>query len=110
MLILQIIGEKYDPRREEWSEIPDMFSPRSNFGIGVADNMIFVVGGFNGSTTVPYVECFDGEDWFDAVSMNLNRSALSVCVVSGLMNAYDYSYHGQRMQANGEDGESAGNS
>lgn len=50
-----------------------------------------------GSTTINFVECYDTEanEWFDAAPMNLNRSALSACVLSGLPNARDYSYIGK---------------
>jgi kelch-like protein 10 len=52
------------------------------------------LAGFNGTTTIPYVECYDGvqNEWFDAAHMNLNRSALAACVLRGLPNARDYSY------------------
>jgi len=66
----------------------------------------FNLGGFNGVTTIFNVECFDDltEEWlrksnifffcnknfilfrYDAADMNIFRSALSVCVLSGLNN------------------------
>ena len=46
-------AEKYDPQNPgEWTPIADMSSPRSNFASVVVDDMIFVIGGFNGK----YVE------------------------------------------------------
>jgi len=50
--------------------------------------------GFNGTTTIPYVEGYDSSlnVWVDAAHMNLNRSALAACVLRGLPNARDYSY------------------
>lgn len=47
-----------------------------------------------GNTTIPDVEFYDIETnkWFDAMPMNLNRSALSACVIAGLPNAKEYSY------------------
>ncbi|KAK7863877.1 hypothetical protein R5R35_007211 [Gryllus longicercus] len=88
-------GEKYDPSQSlDWHEVTEMFSPRSNFATVVLDDMIFVIGGFNGTTTIAYVECYDAEtnEWYDASPMNLNRSALSACVIPGLPNAREYSY------------------
>lgn len=37
-------------------------------------------------TTIFNVECFDDqtEEWYDAADMNIFRSALSACVLSGL--------------------------
>ncbi|GIY18410.1 hypothetical protein CEXT_311021 [Caerostris extrusa] len=36
------------------------------------DDMIFVIGGFNGVTTIFHVECFDErtEEWYEATDMN----------------------------------------
>ncbi|KZC09505.1 Kelch-like protein 10 [Dufourea novaeangliae] len=88
-------GERYNPNHsEDWHTVPEMLSPRSNFATVILDDMIFVVGGFNGSTTIAYAECYDADsnEWYDASPMNLNRSALSACVIAGLTNAREYSY------------------
>uniref|UniRef100_T1IMJ6 Kelch-like protein diablo n=1 Tax=Strigamia maritima TaxID=126957 RepID=T1IMJ6_STRMM len=106
-------GEKYEPSRDDWVGIKDMLSPRSNFATAVLDGLIYVIGGFNGliriisrtamlytvcgplgSTTIPFVESYDdaSDDWYEVSNMNLNRSALSACVVRGLVNAREYSY------------------
>lgn len=49
---------------------------------------------WTGTTTVPFTECYDAQEneWFEAASMNLNRSALAACVCKNLPNARDYSY------------------
>ncbi|GBM53066.1 Kelch-like protein 10 [Araneus ventricosus] len=56
------------------------------------DDMIFVIGGFNGVTTIYHVECFDERtgEWYEATDMNSYRSALAACVVQGLPNVDDY--------------------
>ena len=41
-------GEKYNPATSTWTNIPDMYNPRSNFAIEVIDDMLFTIGGFNG--------------------------------------------------------------
>lgn len=48
----------------------------------------------SGSTTIAYVECYDADsnEWYDASPMNMNRSALSACVLAGLPNTREYSY------------------
>ncbi|CAF4315818.1 unnamed protein product [Rotaria sp. Silwood2] len=58
-------GEKYNPKTNTWMSIPDMYNPRSNFAIEVVDDYLFVIGGFNGVTTIFNVECFDdlAEEW-----------------------------------------------
>lgn len=69
-----------------------MLNPRSNFGIAVIDDRLFVVGGFNGFTTTFDVECYDIEagEWSGARDMEISRSALSCCVVYGLNNVAEY--------------------
>lgn len=58
-----------------------------------------------GSTTIPHVECYDGDtlEWYDAAPMNLNRSALSACVLAGLPNARSFSYLAKAVPAAGAD-------
>jgi kelch-like protein 10 len=87
-------GERYNPSCSSgWQEISEMFSPRSNFAAVVLDDMIFVFGGFNGMTTIADGEYYDvhSDEWYETSSMNLNRSALSACVLAGLPNAREYS-------------------
>ena len=69
-----------------------MLTPRSNFGISVINDCLFVVGGYNGIDTIFDVEFFDvrTHEWFDARDMEISRSALSCCVVSGISNMADY--------------------
>ncbi|CAG5102462.1 Similar to KLHL10: Kelch-like protein 10 (Homo sapiens) [Cotesia congregata] len=88
-------AEKFNPNQpDEWQEVTQMLRARSNFATVILDDMIFVIGGYDGYTTIADVECYDPEtnEWYDASSMNLNRSALSACVIPGLSNAKDYSY------------------
>ena len=42
-------GERYSPYHDDWQKISEMFCPRSNFGTVVLDDMIFVVGGYDGN-------------------------------------------------------------
>uniref|UniRef100_A0A3B3SMU1 Uncharacterized protein n=1 Tax=Paramormyrops kingsleyae TaxID=1676925 RepID=A0A3B3SMU1_9TELE len=43
-----------------------MFTPRCNFGIEVVDDLLFVVGGFDGFKSTTKVECYDAEtgSWY----------------------------------------------
>ncbi|XP_067949053.1 kelch-like protein 10 [Watersipora subatra] len=85
-------AEKWDSQRNTWTTIAEMYSPRSNYAIEVIDDMIFAIGGFNGVTTIFNVECYDDklDEWYDATDMNVYRSALSACVVKGLVNIREY--------------------
>lgn len=69
-----------------------MFSPRSNFGIAVVEDLLFVMGGFNGFTTTFGVECYSSKtnEWYSMCDMGTHRSALSSSVVPGLPIAQEY--------------------
>ncbi|XP_050518446.1 kelch-like protein 10 isoform X3 [Diabrotica virgifera virgifera] len=92
--------EKFDPDiLRGWTSIAHMRTPRSNFACVILDGFIVVIGGFNdtgntGSTTVDLVEYLDADanEWYDAASMSVSRSALSACVVKGLPNTIDYTF------------------
>lgn len=58
--------EMYNPEIFYWSPIAEMNSPRSNFGIEVIDDAIYVTGGFDGITTINKVEYYRDEDkkWY----------------------------------------------
>ncbi|XP_031331131.1 kelch-like protein 10 isoform X2 [Photinus pyralis] len=88
-------GEKYTPGSSaNWVGIARMVHPRSNFATATIDDLLYVIGGFNGSSTVNVVERYnpDANEWHITSPMNLNRSALSACILNGLPNAKDYSY------------------
>ncbi|KAM7373285.1 hypothetical protein PAMP_008150 [Pampus punctatissimus] len=85
-------AEAYSPRTNTWHAVSSMLTPRSNFGIEVVDDRILAVGGFNGFTTTYNVEYYDAttDEWSQACDMEIFRSALSCCVVSGFPNMADY--------------------
>lgn len=69
-----------------------MITTRSNFGIEVLEDRLFVVGGFNGFTTSYDVECYNAttNEWVEVCGMGIFRSAVSCCVISGLPNMAEY--------------------
>ncbi|XP_051578467.1 kelch-like protein 10 [Myxocyprinus asiaticus] len=85
-------AEAYNPVTDMWNDVASMFNPRSNFGIEVVDDHLFVAGGFNGFTTSCDVECYDEKtnEWNNVRDMDIYRSALSCCVLSGLPNMKQY--------------------
>ncbi|KAM3862838.1 kelch-like protein 10 [Diretmus argenteus] len=85
-------GEAYNPLMNSWRSVSSMFNPRSNFGLEVLDEQIFVVGGYDGSTSIFNVERYDKktDEWNKAPDMEIHRSGLSCCVVSGLPNMAEY--------------------
>ncbi|KAM9342471.1 kelch-like protein 10 [Pholidichthys leucotaenia] len=85
-------AEAYNPFTNSWHAVPSMSTPRSHFGLEVINDSIFVVGGFSNDTTIFDVEFYDAvtNEWFNACHMNIFRSAMSCCVVSGLNNLEEY--------------------
>ncbi|MEQ2207569.1 hypothetical protein XENOCAPTIV_014768, partial [Xenoophorus captivus] len=85
-------AEAYNPDTNLWTNVASMITTRSNFGIEVVEDRLFVVGGFNGFTTSYAVECYDAttNEWFTVCGIRIFRSALSCCVISGLPNMADY--------------------
>ncbi|KAL3983944.1 claudin [Sarotherodon galilaeus] len=85
-------AEAYNLHSNTWNLVYSMLTPRSNFGIEVIDDRLFAVGGFNGFTTTFNVEYYDAltNEWYEACDMEIFRSALSCCVVSGLSNLTEY--------------------
>ncbi|XP_053094715.1 kelch-like protein 10 [Pangasianodon hypophthalmus] len=84
--------EAYNPRTNSWRMLASMFNPRSNFGIEVMEGRLYVVGGYSGEGTTSNCECYDEDtdDWFNVRDMNIFRSAVSCCVISGLPNVTEY--------------------
>uniref|UniRef100_A0A3P9DF19 Kelch like family member 10 n=1 Tax=Maylandia zebra TaxID=106582 RepID=A0A3P9DF19_9CICH len=61
-------AEAYNPHTNTWNLVFSMLTPRSNFGIEVIDDRLFVVGGFNGFTTTSDVEYYTAltNEWYEA--------------------------------------------
>lgn len=67
-----------------------MHHPRSYFGIEVVDDQLFVVGGYDGSTTLA-VERYDEEAgmWYRVSPIEMGRSGLSCVVLHGLQSVVE---------------------
>lgn len=85
-------ADAYNPANNSWTEIASMFSPRSNFGIELLEDLLYVPGGFNGFRTTFKAEYYDRKtnEWYGIHNMNIHRSALDCCVLLGLPNVRDY--------------------
>lgn len=70
--------EKYELRKDSWSQVANMNGRRLQFGIGVIDGLLFVVGGRDGLKTLNTVECFDPKkkQWTMMTSMGTHRHGL----------------------------------
>lgn len=58
-------GEVYSPATNSWTNISNMKTPRSNFGVEVIGDKLLVAGGYNGERTTGEVEVYDDatNDW-----------------------------------------------
>ncbi|XP_028254449.1 kelch-like protein 10 [Parambassis ranga] len=85
-------AEVYNPHTNTWCNVSYMMTPCRDFGIEVVEDRLFVVGRFNGFNTTSKVEYYDSEtnEWSQACDMDVGRSDLSCCVLSGLPNMAAY--------------------
>ena len=49
-------GEVYDPETQEWTDLPDMCTPRSEHSLAVVQGKIVVIGGYTGEDATSKVE------------------------------------------------------
>lgn len=65
-----------------------MPNPKSNFAAAILEGAIYVIGGFNGTTTVSLVERYDIESrkWFIVPEMPTRISACSAAVIEDVAN------------------------
>lgn len=68
--------------------MPSMHEPRSNFGIEVTDDRVYVVGGYSGLIGTSSADCYDADtkEWLEADEMEKPRFGLSCCLISGFPN------------------------
>uniref|UniRef100_A0A8C4T1P2 Kelch like family member 10 n=2 Tax=Erpetoichthys calabaricus TaxID=27687 RepID=A0A8C4T1P2_ERPCA len=94
-------AEAYDPLTDSWRVVSSMITPRSNFGIETMENLLYVVGGYDGFITSAEVECYNKEtnEWKEVADMNVDRRALSCCVLSGLPNIREYAAHREPLES-----------
>lgn len=79
------ISSRWDPKTQQWSYTTSMITPREGCGVGVLNNEIFVVGGWNKFTNtddqgVTTVEAFCPftEKWRTCGSLIEKRHWVSV--------------------------------
>ena len=84
--------EAYNPVTNQWRLLPSMINRRSNFGIAVLDEQIFVAGGYNGFNTTTAAEKFSAKtgEWSKICDMAISRSAVHCCVVHDIPNMAEY--------------------
>uniref|UniRef100_A0A3P9DK40 Kelch like family member 10 n=1 Tax=Maylandia zebra TaxID=106582 RepID=A0A3P9DK40_9CICH len=75
-------AEYYNPESNQWTMISPMNSRRSGIGVIVIDDRLFVVGYYTALTN----------EWYEACDMDIFRTDLSCCVMSGLSNLTEYTF------------------
>ena len=76
--------ERYDPIKNEWTQVANMRLPRSHFGMASLQGRLFAVGGYCGISEIEHVECYDPmtNKWADMSSMNKSRMNHAVVTFS----------------------------
>ena len=72
-----------------WTRVCPMNVRRSALGAAVMDGKIYVVGGYDGNSSLNSVECFDPDtnQWKFVASMSTMRSATGVTALNGKLYA-----------------------
>ena len=103
---------RYDPAKDEWSEVCPMAVPRKHLGLAVLDGLLYAAGGRNHTTELSSVErCArvvnmighmialigrydpDLDQWSSVVAMTCCRSGVGLAVVNGRLYAgHDHSH------------------
>lgn len=82
--------ETYDKNVDNWyTTVQPMTSKRSYHGTVTSNNLIFVIGGFDGLRYLSSVICFDPERkaWFERGPMHFARCYVTACVVDNFIYA-----------------------
>ncbi|XP_016658269.1 nuclear pore complex protein Nup98-Nup96-like isoform X2 [Acyrthosiphon pisum] len=74
---------------QQWRMVTSMSNKRSNFGVGVLNNLLYAVGGFNGSSCLKFVECYNPilDTWNPIAEMSVGRLGAGIGVLDGIMYA-----------------------
>ena len=61
MKAVTYIQYRYDPQKSTWELSKAMATLRSRVGVAVVDRKLFAFGGYDGSSRLHTVECYDPE-------------------------------------------------
>ena len=60
-LYFHVYNCRYDPQKSSWEPSKGMTTLRSRVGVAVVDRKLYAFGGYDGSSRLFTVECFDPE-------------------------------------------------
>ena len=61
MYVLYVLHCRFDPQKGAWESSKAMTALRSRVGVAVVDRKLYAFGGYDGSSRLYTVECFDPE-------------------------------------------------
>ncbi|KAE9531955.1 hypothetical protein AGLY_010157 [Aphis glycines] len=83
------LQEVFSLDTQKWKIVSNKYSKseRRKFSVGVLNNLIYTVGGVNGSTYLKSIECYDPslDKWSPVVEMAIKRCNVGVGVLNGIM-------------------------
>jgi N-acetylneuraminic acid mutarotase len=76
------VVEVYDPASDTWTVLDPMPTPRSNAGVAVLGERIFIIGGRTRQGASARVDVYDpaNNQWLSAPSLDQSLTSLAVCV------------------------------
>ncbi|KAL5238879.1 hypothetical protein ACI65C_006289 [Semiaphis heraclei] len=84
-------AEVFDISIQEWRMISNMSCKRTLVGVGVLDNLLYAVGGYDTSSMqrLKTVECYDPniDTWTLVAELSICRSGVGISVLDGVMYA-----------------------
>ncbi|CAI6360069.1 unnamed protein product [Macrosiphum euphorbiae] len=82
-------AEVFDVSVQEWRMLPNMSTGRMNLGVGVLNNLLYVVGGYKYPFALKSVECYDPilNIWIPVTQMSTNRRGPGIGVLDGVIYA-----------------------
>ncbi|XP_076639357.1 kelch-like protein 10 [Colletes latitarsis] len=96
--------ETYDTRADRWFlSVNTDATPRSYHGLCALDNLIYMIGGFDGNQHFNTVRCFDpiAKEWHERACMYHSRCYVSVCTHGGKVYALG-GFNGHTRMSSGE--------
>lgn len=83
--------ETYDSRSDRWFLTPGSdVTPRAYHGLVALDNLIYMIGGFDGNEHFNTVRCYDpiAKAWSEKSCMHYQRCYVSCCALGKYTNIY----------------------
>ena len=79
--------EVYEINRDIWTPVASMLERRARLGVGVINNIVYAIGGYDGTSDLSSVECYSPQvnTWKPVQSLGTKRSGLGVAVLSNLI-------------------------